>query len=241
MDSKKLVAAITRLVKIQVDKEMDTLRKVIRLEIMSEVAGMLNYSERKLLMRLDESTPNRTAPKARESAPAVGDKSEFARAINNMKSMPSYKGVENVRVPVEPPRKISGNPLLDEILNETEGFTGDEVYSPGSSLSEMIGVGSGESSRHEPWTDIPDDFESNDFSTEARAPQSPQMPQTVTGIDGRPVDLTNPTVQNVMNILSNTNFKEKFDRISEAGNNFRGMEPAAPKFKSEYFEQTKVD
>jgi hypothetical protein len=229
MDSKKLLEVINRLVKSQVKRELKKHSESIRAEIISEVAGMLSYSERKILMELSEtSTPNFRQPIDESS---VGGGTDFQRAMKNLKSMPNYRGVDNVEAP---PKRITSNPLLNEILNETEPLTGE--FNASSIMDQYSGHDVAQFD--EPWANQPSQHQPVPAPI-TRVPDT--LPSDMTGIDGKPINLENPTVQKVMDTLMNTNFKEKFDRIAEAGDNFRGAGATAPRFNTKYFEETTVN
>jgi hypothetical protein len=221
MDNKKLLEAVARLVKRQVEREVSRRMDSMRAQVISEVAGMLDYSERKLITMLNEVNDNSKEYHNNHdshvggyvSGTTSGD-TEFERAINNLKSMPNYRGVDKIQVPPRQ-RKFSNNPILDNILSETEP------------LQETRGA-------HQ----YTQQFQDHGHHV---VQEIPTIPQDMTGIDGRPIDASNPTVQKVMDVLANTNFKEKFDRINEAGDAFRDGAAPAPRYNSKYFEETIVD
>ena len=205
MNSKKLVDQIGRLVKAQVASELKRQRPLMRAEIIGEVAKMLDYTERKILSEIGGSSlVEQTQP-------------QYEKALENMNSMPNYKGVEKVEVP---DRQFTQNSMLNSILNET------------TPLRETRQVSS-----------IVDSFEPISApQSHAAAPQQASIPKsgTIQGIDGMPVDLSKPSVQKVLDVLMNTNFKEKFDRISEAGDKFRDAGSSAPRYNTEYFDKATV-
>jgi len=212
MNSKKLVDQIGRLVKAQVASELKRQRPLMRAEIIGEVAKMLDYTERKILSEIGGSSlVEQTQPQYVEER----QKSSFEKALENMNSMPNYKGVEKVEVPN---RQFTQNSMLNSILNET------------TPLRETRQVSS-----------IVDSFEPVSAQQSA-VPQQTSIPTsgTIQGIDGKPVDLSKPSVQKVLDVLMNTNFKEKFDRISEAGDKFRDAGSSAPRYNTEYFDKTTV-
>lgn len=232
MEQKKLLESIARLVKVQVEREVEKRMATLRMEVISEVAGMLNYSERKLLAKLDEGYREIPAGKRAPTAHAAAPSSDLDRVMGNLSSMP---GFQDRVAKVQPPKKrISSNPSLNDILNETTAFSREEV---GTSPSVFAYNDDELGAYEEPWTNTPEVL--------APVAQQPRvqnnMPKTIMGIDNRPVDLTNPTVQKVLDIMSKTNYKEKFDRISEAGNQFRGAGAPAPRFSSDYFKQSLID
>ena len=214
MNSKKLVDQIGRLVKAQVASELKRQRPLMRAEIIGEVAKMLDYTERKILSEIGGSSlVEQTQPQYVEER----QKSSFEKALENMNSMPNYKGVEKVEVP---DRQFTQNSMLNSILNET------------TPLRETRQVSS-----------IVDSFEPISApQSHAAAPQQASIPKsgTIQGIDGKPVDLSKPSVQKVLDVLMNTNFKEKFDRISEAGDKFRDAGSSAPRYNTEYFDKATV-
>lgn len=231
MEQKKLLESIARLVKVQVEREVEKRMATLRMEVISEVAGMLNYSERKLLTKLDEGYREIPAGKRHSTAPQTSG-GDLDRVMGNLSTMPGFQ--ERV-AKVQPPKKrISSNPSLNDILNETTAFSREEV---GTSPSVFAYQDDELGAYEEPWTNTPEVI--------APVAQQPRiqnnMPKTIMGIDNRPVDLTNPTVQKVLDIMSKTNYKEKFDRISEAGNQFRGAGAPAPRFSSDYFKQSLID
>lgn len=238
MDEKKLIEAIARLVKAQVEKEVTkvlaTQTEIIRAQIISEVAGMLNYSERKLLSELSKRSNDVV-----KNTPSSGEESDFARSMRNLKSMPAYsETVRNVQMPKsndDSKRKFTNNPIFDQLLRETGGFTGAEIY---DEFPSVVGDIEDDVERAEPWSN------ENKISAIREATHAPEqrVPETILGTDHKPVNMRDSKVKSVMDILNNTDFKSKYEAIKEAGNNFRDMGAAAPpRFNSEYFEKTRVD
>lgn len=222
---KKLLEAIARLIKKQVQEEVAKQTDLIRAQIISEVAGMLNYSERKLLTELSKNTQSFTPE----------PESDFQRAMKNRNSMASgYR-----EIPSPKKRQYTTNPMLNDLLNETGELTSDEIYSDSPSFMDAFDEMNADP--HEPWTN-----ESKIKPAPVqRAAENRQTPKTILGTDNRPVNMGNETVQKVMNILNNTDFKSKYEEIAEKGNNFRDGAAAggvqAPRYNSEYFQRTMVD
>ena len=241
MDQKELVVRLNRIIEKRVSAEVEKRVSAevekrlapLKLEMMSEVAGMLQYMERKILseqMQAPQHQHHGTPNPINSSTDNIG-MSDFERSMQNMKSMPNYSGVDKVKAP---PKQITKNPMLNDILNETAGFDREESRSVGTSLADIMQVGG--SRTVEPWDDTPRDIPS------FRAPSPVQpIPKHISGIDGKVVDTNNPTVQKVLDVLQNTNFKEKYDRMVEAGNSFRDNGHQAPRHSTNDIKSSLVD
>lgn len=249
MGQTELLEAVARLVKRQVEREVDKRLLSMRREILSEVMGMIKYSEQTLLEQVGrKSTPHRNSY-TKESIPHVETPdNDFDRAMQNLKTMSAFDHItEKVVPPKRREPKFSDNPILDEILSETTGFSRDEVMGSGGVESLL------DFTPHvdEPWAvddsdvDVTDDFESfipKTFTTSApKSFVSENNSQPIVGTDMKPIDVTNPTVQKVLDIMANTNYKEKLDKLNEAGEQFRGGGAPAPRYNSEYFDKQVVD
>lgn len=222
MDTKKLIVVINRLIKLEVDRQVENQVKLIRAEIISEVAGMLSYSERKMLMEMSKNSESGGAKK----------ESDFDRSMKNLKSMPGYKGVvDRIDTTGKSKRQYTSNPTLNELLNNTDEL--DESPSM-QSILDSFGADDDDVNISEPWTN------EGKIQPTQRASENKQTQKTLLGTDNRPVNMTDERVQNVMNILNNTNFKEKYENMKAAGDQFRDMGAPAPRFTSEYFDETTV-
>lgn len=235
---KKMLEAIARLIQKQVKVEVAKQTELIRAQIISEVAGMLNYSERKLLSKLNEAQSYQEMDARGMRSTSKG--SDFERSMKNLGTMEAYKDiVSKVETPTpRAKRKFVDNPMLNDILNETPELSKNEM-ADGMSTSVMDiigGIDDDVPSSHEPWTN-----ENKVNPTTQRASQKVQVQTPILGTDNRPINMSNDTVKNVLNILNNTNFKEKYDELAEKGNAFRDSGAPAPRYNSEYFKQTMVD
>ena len=241
MNKKELLEALARLVKKQVEREVKKQTEIIKMNIISEVAGMLNYSENKLMTMINESRSVGTAqqPQQPRYAQPGGD---YEKVMGNLKTMSGFED----RVS----KMGGGGGSLKDILSETTGFGQEEVSqmrnidgSPmGGGLDYMQMGGT-----QEPW--------SNEPRGQYQQPQQRSQPKrpsgVVTGLDGKPVDLDNPTVQKVLSVLQNTDHKQKFERINEVADSMFGH-GAIPNMggqsmvtsndlKNNYFEKTTLD
>lgn len=143
------------------------------------------------------------------------------------------------------PKPVNGGSSdLDKVLNNLSSMPGfsdrvDKIQKPEKKeytadpmLNELLNDTSG--------FDGSGDMSIADKMASINSHESPS-PQMVTGIDGRPIDTNNPTVQKIMGILNNTDHAEKFKRIKEAGDMFRNTAPPAPRFTSDQIDRSIVD
>ena len=231
---KKLLEAIARLIKKQISEEVAKQTELIRAQIISEVAGMLNYSERKLLSKMNEGESVRQV--SERGMRQVERESDFERSMKNVRTMDAYKDVVGKVNTPKRTKSYTSNPLLNELLNETDEMGRDE-YSSSPSVMDMMGNDDVEDT-YEPWSNedkirVPQPSQ--------RATQPVATPKSILGTDNRPVDLQSESVKKVMQILNTTDFKAKYDEIAEMGNNFRDGGVQAPRYNSDYFKKTMVE
>jgi hypothetical protein len=224
MDKKQLVELLNRIVNKRVEAEVDRRVNQMRMQIMSEVAGMLSYTERKILAEIQQTpTPTPTNVRGMEEQAASSD---FDRSMRNLRSMPNYQRI--VEKVAQPQRRLTSNPTLNELLNDTDPLSRDEA---GIGPRVVGGESFGD-------VDVPGSY-SNPATITSMTPSEP-----VLGTDNRPINFANPTVQKVLDILNNTNHKEKFEAIKEVGDNARdnGMMPlvTATDLKNNYFDKSIV-
>ncbi len=253
MNKRELAQAINKIVTLRVEKEVNKRIESIKSQIIAEVAGMLQYSERKILSELSlKDTLNTTPlnlndlgtgapPPYHPSTTSGRGGSDFNRVMDNLSTMEGFNDrTEKIK------KRFTGDGMLNDILNDTTEFNKGETQGVGTSLADLVGGNVNmETQYEEPWQQ----------PLAQSMPQQPQQPQIIEsripttgkimGIDNKPVDLANPAVQGVLNVLQNTNFKEKYQQISEAGNMFRDGFGAsgniAPKFNSKYFKDQMID
>lgn len=208
MNKKQIVEVLSRLVAKEVANQL----ALMKMQIMSEVTGMIRYSE---MNRLNEDTP----------------KTDYERVQHNLNKMPGYR--ERVRPKVDEstqplkyqePRSYTKNKSLNDILNDTDPFSSDEMTSPSIPIGAMFS-GDGAKSYDEPWDDVDG---TPDIPREFKPVQSEKLPDTILGTDNKPVNLHDETVRNVLDIINNTDYKAKLKKLNEAGEQFRNMNPMAP-------------
>lgn len=242
--TKKEVEAINRLIELRVNKEVDERLSAMHMEILAEVAGIIQYSERKILSEIQNERvlpTNGTGQSQHSQTPVKSDR-DFDRVMGNLKSM---QGFDHITEKVEMPKnRYTHDGMVNDILNETSPFNGNEMRSAGTSLSELIGGSSNSVGNYEePWdnsitTKIPENVTYNQSQT---VRTNTNIPQTIIGIDNKPINTSNPAVQKVLDILARTDHAKKFKEIEQAGNEFRDGGASAPKFNSEYFDKQVVD
>lgn len=236
MDKKELTAILTKIVQNEVSKQVS----MMKMQIMTEVAGIIQYTERKMLQEIE----SKRQP-VRES---VGRMTDYDRVVGNLSTMPGFKDrlpqSKTVRQrPVASQKKYAADPMLNKILNETSVYNPDEIRGGQSPISSMFSFGDTGAQYDEPWNVAPPEVDEEpavELPSRMRPVRTESVPVNLSGTDGKPIDLRNETVKNVIDIISTTNYADKLKRMTEAGDRFRGMNPAAPKFNSDYFEKTTV-
>lgn len=231
MDANKIVEIINKLVQREVNKQVS----LIKMQIMSEVAGMLHYSERSMLAKLDEHKSPR--------------RNDYERVMENLDTMEGYREMVPRTSPVKrnlPKREKTyvRDSMLNKLLNETDALSSEEMYNPVDDFGSIVSPGSFNDLQYEePWDEFDDQYAPPAIQSEAavavRKPFKPvetsTVPATITGTDGRPVNLRDETVQNVLNIIAKTDYRTKLQKLNEAGDNFRNMGVPPPKFSAKDF------
>jgi len=236
MDKKELTAILTKIVQSEVNRQVS----MLKMQIMSEVAGMLQYTERKVLQEIESSRKP-----VRESSTRQSD---YDRVVGNLSTMPGFRDrlpqSKTVRQrPVGSQKRYATDPMLNQILNETSVYSPDEVRSAQSSITSMFSFGDTETQYEEPWEVAPPELDEEpavEVPQLMRPVRTDSVPVNLSGTDGKPIDLRNETVKKVIDVISTTNYADKLKRMTEAGDRFRGMNPVAPKFTAEYFDKTTV-
>ena len=242
MSKQELYEVLGKLVQREVAKQVS----LMKTQIISEVTGMLQYSERSILSRLDEERPTRRG------------RSDYDRVMGNLETMPEYRrrypppsseatrSKTNKRVQSRVSNKTYvKDPMLNELLNQTSALSSDEMYDRTNDLGSIMSFGNTEPQYETPWDEFdgesvvaPPAIESRPAVT-VKKPFKPidtgAIPTQMTGMDGKPINMTDETVQNVLDVLANTDFRAKFKKIEEAGNRFREMNVAPPRYDSKQF------
>lgn len=183
MDKKKLVHDIDRLIKLRIEKQFSRMKEEFRREVISEVSSILNYSEKKLLAKLNEVTAQRK-PVNTDRGDDLDRK--MSRLSETLSKRPRTK------------KSYVSDPTLNDILNNTVPLKSDRTtyfQEPASfDYAEMPSAG----------------------SSQLISENEVQL-----GMDGKPVDTSNEAVQSVLDVINNTNFKEKFEQQEESVKAFR--------------------
>ena len=215
MDNKKLVKVIAEIIRKEVAREFAQARR----EILSEVTGMLHYSESQLREELGSDSTGTQS-------------SDYRRVMNNLKKMPTHRANPSRQRPeMKETKRYAGDSMLNELLNDTQPLGRDGTRS----ALDMIGYDADEPGYEEPWDDLDDPMDDAgvdqyDQSRHLSPPQS-RRPKAkiidtggsnvIVGTDNRTVNVADEKVKSVLDIINNTDFAEKFRKIEEAGNALR--------------------
>lgn len=195
MNKQQLLDIIDKVVQREVARQVS----LIKMQIISEVSGMLQYTERKILSEVGDR-------------PTSGIR-DIDRVTSNLKSMPNYDN--GILKPKRREKKTYvSDPTLNDLLNDTAGFNRDEMFEESDDF--MVPVS--RAKYDEPWTNY-----RPQPTVTAKSPLngSISVPKSMTGTDGKPIDTSDEKVRSVLEIISNTDYSAKLKKINEAGERFR--------------------
>lgn len=184
MNKKDLIKSIDKIVQIRVNRQLESMRKEIKREVIKEVSSIIDYSERKLLAEI--SKVNDTIV-PRETSDNSLDKKLSEITSNRTKSKPK--------------KKFASDPILNDILNTTQPLNDNS----GRTYTQ-------DHSTFDDDTQIPTHTHGSALLTED---------EVRVGLDGKMNDTTNENVQKVLDVINNTNFKEKFESSQDTIQAFR--------------------